>query len=278
MMRPSHSGSQQQRARRIPLLPQLESFETALLPVLKRMLSQDVESLTESILSPSGDHVSHSIFSATALSEPGAIASAVKHLRELDAKLRSVIDVHEGPQFKKCESAFRSLLRSIVCQQLASKVADTIYGRLVSMCGGEMGITPDSISRLPAAEMRSIGISERKASYLHDLARNFTSGVLSDSTINLMDDEALMSSLTAVKGIGVWTVHMFMIFALNKPDVLPVGDLGIKKGFQKLYNLKSLPTAAEMVELASCWRPYRSLGSWYMWRLMSTKAPIPKPQ
>lgn len=83
-----------------------------------------------------------------------------------------------------------------------------------------------------------------------------------------------MSALTAVKGIGVWSVHMFMIFALHRPDVLPVGDLGVRKGFFKLYGLKALPTPTEMEQLSGPWRPYRSLGSWYMWRLIESKAPI----
>lgn len=122
--------------------------------------------------------------------------------------------------------------------------------------------------------LRGIGISARKASYLHDLSRNFLEGGLSDAAIKLMEDEKLMSALTAVKGIGVWSVHMFMIFALHRPDVLPVGDLGVRKGFSKLYGLKDLPTPAEMERLSAPWRPYRSLGAWYMWRLIEAKPSV----
>lgn len=209
-----------------------------------------------------------------ALSSEDAIDIAIKHLRESDLKLSSIIELHDNPKFLKCESAFQSLARSIVYQQLATKAAATIYSRLVSLCGGEIGFIPDTISMLSAADMRKVGISERKASYIHDLASKFMSGLLSDSLIFEMDDDSLISSLTAVRGIGVWSVHMFMIFALHRPDVLPVGDLGVRKGFKMLYGLKDLPTPAQMEALSNSWRPYRSIGSWYMWRLLGTKVPI----
>ncbi|GLJ20236.1 hypothetical protein SUGI_0367290 [Cryptomeria japonica] len=208
------------------------------------------------------------------LSSEDDVVMAIKHLKECDLKLSSVIEMHDTPKFEKCQSAFQSLVRSIVYQQLATKAAASIHNRLVSLCEGENSVIPETISKLSAAEMRKIGISERKASYIHDLASNFMSGVLSDSLIFEMDDASLISSLTAVKGIGVWSVHMFMIFALHRPDVLPVGDLGVRKGFQKLYGLKDLPTPAQMEDLSNSWRPYRSIGSWYMWRIIGTKSPI----
>lgn len=116
-----------------------------------------------------------------------------------------------------------------------------------------------------------MGVSGRKASYLHDLATKYKSGVLSDPSILEMDDEALLRVLTTVKGIGVWSVHMFMIFSLQRPDVLPVGDLGVRKGVQLLFGLKELPKPVQMEKLCEKWRPYRSIGSWYMWRLIESK-------
>lgn len=205
------------------------------------------------------------------LSSEDAIDMAIKHLKESDLKLSSVIELHDKPKLMKCENAFQSLARSIVYQQLATKAAATIYSRLVSLCGGEIAFIPNTISTLSAADMRKVGISERKASYIHDLASKFTSGVLSDSLIFEMDDESLISSLTAVRGIGVWSVHMFMIFSLHRPDVLPVGDLGVRKGIQRLYGLKDLPTPPQMEALSNSWRPYRSIGSWYMWRVLGTQ-------
>ena len=132
---------------------------------------------------------------------------------------------------------------------------------------GPESVTPAVVAALTADELRAVGISGRKADYLHDLAAKFLSEALSDEKLAAMSEDDLVTALTAVKGIGVWSAHMFMIFHLHKPDVLPVGDLGIRRGFQKLYQLKKEPSAAEMQALALSWRPYRSLASWYLWRV-----------
>ena len=134
-------------------------------------------------------------------------------------------------------------------------------------------MTPARIAALTAEELRAVGISGRKAIYLHDLAEKFSSGFLADERLVVMNEDDLVTALTAVKGIGVWSAHMFMIFYLHKPDVLPVGDLAIRKGFQKLYDLKQQPTPTEMQELALSWRPYRTLASWYLWRMADIKVP-----
>ncbi|CAK9219648.1 unnamed protein product [Sphagnum troendelagicum] len=207
-----------------------------------------------------------------------AIATATKHLMEADAKLKAVIEWHDqGPQFEQCTSCFSALARSIVYQQLAPKAAHSINTRLVTLCEKKHaeGVTPAVVASLSASQMREIGISGRKASYLHDLANHFVTGALSDDIIQQMDEETLMAALTAVKGIGVWSVHMFMIFWLHKSDVLPVGDLGVRKGFQKLYHLEALPSVSQMTEIAASWRPFRSLGAWYLWRLNDNSRPFP---
>lgn len=138
---------------------------------------------------------------------------------------------------------------------------------------GAEGMTPAVIAALSPEDLRTVGISGRKATYLHDLAEKFTTGFLSDEKLAVMSEDELVTALTAVKGIGVWTAHMFMIFHLHKSDVLPVGDLGIRKGFQKLFQLKQQPSAVEMETLALSWRPYRTLASWYLWRLTDIKVP-----
>lgn len=138
---------------------------------------------------------------------------------------------------------------------------------------GAEGMTPTVIAGLSAEEMRAVGISGRKSSYLHDLADKFSSGFLTDEKLAVMSEDDLVTALTAVKGIGVWSAHMFMIFHLHKPDVLPVGDLGIRKGFQKLFQLKEQPSAEVMQKLALLWRPYRTLASWYLWRMSDMKLP-----
>nr|XP_024379117.1 DNA-3-methyladenine glycosylase 1-like [Physcomitrium patens]PNR52728.1 hypothetical protein PHYPA_009103 [Physcomitrium patens] len=202
------------------------------------------------------------------LSSADAIAEATKHLLAADANLACVIQKSNSPPFENDGNSFAALVRSIVSQQLAVKAAATIHARLVALCGGPQKVTPAAIAALTAGELRGAGISGRKEVYLHDLADKLVSGALSDEKLMAMEDEDdLVTALTAVKGIGVWSAHMFMIFHLHRPDVLPVGDLGIRKGFQKLFHLKHLPCAEEMHKLADSWRPYRSLASWYLWQL-----------
>ncbi|OAY83107.1 DNA-3-methyladenine glycosylase 1 [Ananas comosus] len=150
----------------------------------------------------------------------------------------------------------------ILYQQLAYKAAASIYARFLSLCGGEAGVLPDAVLALTPHQLRQIGISARKASYLHDLARKYHSGILSDAAIVAMDDKSLFSMLTMVNGIGAWSVHMFMIFSLHRPDVLPVGDLGVRKGVQILYGLNEVPRPSQMEQYCDKWRPYRSVGAW----------------
>ncbi|WCJ24916.1 DNA glycosylase superfamily protein [Euphorbia peplus] len=207
----------------------------------------------------------------TILSHKGEINLALDHLRNSDPLLAPLIATHNPPVFDSSGPPFQSLARSILYQQLATNAAKSIYTRFLALCGGQSGVLPEKVLSLSPQQLREIGVSGRKASYLHDLADKFTSGSLSDSSILEMDDEMLLSRLTGVKGIGVWSVHMFMIFSLHKPDVLPVGDLGVRKGVQSLYGLKELPHPLQMEEVCEKWRPYRSVGSWYMWRFMEAK-------
>ncbi|XP_077221570.1 alkylbase DNA glycosidase-like protein mag2 [Tasmannia lanceolata] len=204
------------------------------------------------------------------LSSEGEISTALRHLRTVDPHLARIIDFHDPPSFQNFHPPFHSLTRSILYQQLAVKAGDSIYSRFLSLCG-DAGVLPDSVLALTPQQLRQIGISGRKASYLHDLASKYRSGILSDSSIVILDDKSLFSMLTMVKGIGPWSVHMFMIFSLHRPDVLPVGDLGVRKGVQLLYGLEDLPKPSQMEKLCERWRPYRSVGSWYMWRLVETK-------
>lgn len=221
-----------------------------------------------------------------ALSYPGEIDTALLHLHAADPLLSAVISATKAPTFIASPSlpAFHSLARSILYQQLAPSAADAIYARFLALLPSAtaavaaaaadtvtVSVTPAAVLALAAADLRAIGISGRKASYLHDLAGKFSAGELSDSAIAAMDEAALLAELTKVKGVGEWTVHMFMIFSLHRPDVLPCGDLGVRKGVQELYKLKALPKPQEMPVLCERWRPYRSVGAWYMWRLMESK-------
>ncbi|TVU20276.1 hypothetical protein EJB05_36479, partial [Eragrostis curvula] len=217
-----------------------------------------------------------------ALSSPGEIEAALRHLHAADPLLSAVISSTKAPTFASSPSlpAFHSLARSILYQQLAPSAADAIYARFLALlpsaaaaaaAAAANAVTPAAVLALAAAELRAIGVSGRKASYLHDLAGKFSAGELSDSAVAAMDEAALLAELTKVKGVGEWTVHMFMIFSLHRPDVLPCGDLGVRKGVQELYKLKALPKPEEMAALCERWKPYRSVGAWYMWRLMESK-------
>ncbi|XP_058220816.1 uncharacterized protein LOC131331028 [Rhododendron vialii] len=214
---------------------------------------------------------------ARSLSCDGEIDAALRHLRAADPVLSPVISLHRPPTFDSTtHPPFLALAKSILYQQLAYKAGTSIYTRFVSLCGGENGVVPATVLALTPPQLRQIGVSGRKASYLHDLARKYQNGILSDEGIVDLDDKSLFTMLTMVNGIGSWSVHMFMIFSLHRPDVLPINDLGVRKGVQLLYGLEELPRPSQMEQLCEKWRPYRSVGAWYMWRLVEAKGP-PQP-
>ncbi|CAL1355877.1 unnamed protein product [Linum trigynum] len=208
---------------------------------------------------------------ARSLSCDGEVDIAIRHLRQSDPLLSSLIDLYPAPTFDTFHTPFLALTRSILYQQLAYKAGTSIYTRFISLCGGESNVLPETVLAQSAIQLRQIGISGRKASYLHDLARKYQNGILSDSSIVAMDDKSLFTMLTMVNGIGSWSVHMFMIFSLHRPDVLPINDSGIRKGVQMLYSLEDLPRPSQMDQLCEKWRPYRSVASWYLWRFVEAK-------
>jgi len=191
------------------------------------------------------------------------VRKAVTHLKKCDPVLAGIIH-RVGPcrmTFK--EPTFESLARSIVYQQLSGKAASTIFGRLVAAAGP---ITPDSILSLTTREMRSLGLSQQKATYIRDLACRTKAGEIVFENLPSLSDEEVIAHLTRVKGIGVWTAQMFLIFALRRPDVLPAGDLGIRTAMMREWGLAALPKPAEMEEIAKPWRPWCSVACWYLWR------------
>ncbi|EOA33401.1 hypothetical protein CARUB_v10020422mg [Capsella rubella] len=212
---------------------------------------------------------------ARSLTCEGELEAALHHLRSVDPLLASLIDIHPPPTFETFHTPFLALIRSILYQQLAAKAGNSIYTRFLEICGGENGVVPETVLPLTPQRLRQIGVSGRKASYLHDLARKYQNGILSDSGIVNMDEKSLFTMLTMVNGIGSWSVHMFMINSLHRPDVLPVNDLGVRKGVQMLNDLPYLPRPSQMEQLCEKWRPYRSVASWYMWRLIESKGTPP---
>jgi DNA-3-methyladenine glycosylase II len=167
------------------------------------------------------------------------------------------------------EPTFEALARAIVFQQLSTKAASTIYGRLEQAAGGR--ISPEAIQQLSVPEMRQAGLSKQKIGYIRDLAEHAISGKLDFAMLPAMEDEEVIVALTDIKGIGVWTAHMFLIFALRRPNVLPVGDLGVRMAIKQLYKKRKLPLAKDIEKLAKSWHPYCSFASWYLWRSLELK-------
>lgn len=218
-----------------------------------------------------------------------AFSDSVRYLSKL-REFKPLIAAHGTPQLRRGRHAFQSLSRAIIYQQISGKAAGSIYKKFVGLFGitiegdidwenpqHQLFPTPELVLAEPDTCLRSAGLSLSKITYLKDLARHFAEGHIDELQLITMDTEALIPYLTRVKGIGVWTVHMFLIFTLNRPDVLPTGDLAIRKGFQMLYKLETLPTHKEMEALAQRWRAHASAASWYLWRL-SESANSKKPK
>jgi DNA-3-methyladenine glycosylase II len=168
------------------------------------------------------------------------------------------------------DDAYGTLVRSITGQQLSTKAAMTIYGRLTELYEGRTP-TPQEIIDTDPDQLRAIGLSRAKAAYLRDLAEHITDGELPVDQLAEMPDDEVSERLTAIKGLGRWTVDMFLMFHLGRPDVLPVGDLGIRKAIQIHYGLEELPKAAEMERIAEAWRPHRTLASLYLWESLDNR-------
>jgi DNA-3-methyladenine glycosylase II len=162
---------------------------------------------------------------------------------------------------------FAGLVRVILSQQLSGKAADTIFGRVVLLTGGLDAMTPTAIRAVEVTALRGAGVSGPKARYLHDLADRALDGRLDLHALDGCPDDEVIAIITSVKGLGRWSAEMFLMFRLNRPDIFPVGDLGIVKGMQKLYGMRRPPSPRTMMRRAEFWRPYRSVAAWYLWRI-----------
>jgi DNA-3-methyladenine glycosylase II len=190
---------------------------------------------------------------------------AILHLKKADPVLRTLMDRVGAYLMEYGHPGFETLVRSIVYQQLSGKVARVIFDRLAAAVpGGEL--TPEGILKLTPARMRKAGLSKQKTAYIRDLARKTKRGVLDFSVLPDLADEQVIEMLTQVKGIGVWTAHMFLMFALERPNVLPTGDLGIRMAIRRAYGMEELPNAKQIEERAAGWHPYCTVASWYLWR------------
>jgi len=196
---------------------------------------------------------------------------AVIHLKAADPVLCAIIDRVGECRLEFREPDFSTLVRSIVYQQLSGKAASTILRRLIEALPGGI-LIPEAILALTREEMRALGLSGQKTSYIRDLAERTRSGELDFARFPEMTDADVIEHLTRVKGVGVWTAHMFLIFALRRPDVLPVGDLGVRSAIRKAYRLRALPKPARMEKIAKRWHPYTSVAAWYLWRSLDGDA------
>ena len=210
---------------------------------------------------------------------------ALNHLKKSDPVMRAIIERVGAYRMTYREPTFHSLARAIVYQQLNGKAALTIFNRFTALAGDPL--TPGGVSKLTPEQMRAVGLSKQKSSYLLDMAERASRGELDFLRVPDMTDDEVISHLTQVKGVGVWTAHMFLMFSLQRPNVLPTGDFAIRMAMFRHYldrtraksnraakNSKrkiKLPTPAQMEKIAKCWEPYRSVACWYLWRSLDTQ-------
>jgi DNA-3-methyladenine glycosylase II len=168
---------------------------------------------------------------------------------------------------------FTALVRAITFQQLSTKAASTIYNRMAALMPDGVP-TPEGFASLTDAQLRAVGMSRQKSGYLRDLCEKVSSNVLALEALDSLTDEAVIAALVTVKGIGRWSAEMFLIFRLLRPDVLPVGDLGILTAVQKAYRLRKRPTPDRLRQIGDAWRPYRSVASWYLWRSLDNEPTV----
>jgi len=171
-------------------------------------------------------------------------------------------------------ATFESLARNIVYQQISIRAARGIYAKLLAECTDGDELKPDSLLRLTPERLRACGLSAQKARYLSDLAWRTAEGQVDFARLLELSDQDVMTELTKVTGIGVWTAQMFLIFSLKRPDVLPVSDLGIRNAVKKLYRLRETPNPEEVGKRGRKWRPYASAASWYLWRSLEPSGPF----
>jgi DNA-3-methyladenine glycosylase II len=195
--------------------------------------------------------------------------AAVRFLCKKDKKLAKIIKlagpfpVIHDPQ----RTPFIALVRAVVYQQLTGKAASTILKRVLALFPGKKFPAPEDLIAIPAENLRNAGLSWSKATSIKDIAAKTVEGVIPDSRqIKKLTDEEIMERLCQVRGVGPWTVEMFLMFTLGRTDILPCSDYGVRKGYMIAYGLKEMPSHKELLALGEKWKPYRSVASWYMWR------------
>lgn len=204
---------------------------------------------------------------------PAAYARARRALMRRDPILRAIIAKYGHCRLGTTVSGdiYVGLLQAIVSQQLSTKAAATIFGRVRALAPAEDGPTPAALLSVAEDALRAAGLSRQKISYVRDLSQRVLEGSLPTDRLSSMPDEEVIETVTKVKGIGRWSAEMILIFRLLRPDILPVGDLGIVKAVQRAYGLRKPPTPERLLKIGERWRPYRSVASWYLWASLDNK-------
>jgi DNA-3-methyladenine glycosylase II len=205
-------------------------------------------------------------------------AEATAALSAADPALAGVIATH-GPctlvRRRTAGGAFGALARSICYQQLAGAAASAIHGRFLALYGGRP--TPAAVAATPEPVMRSVGLSAAKVASIKDLAAKALDGTVRLNGWRRLTDDQIVERLSRVRGIGPWTAQMFLIFQLNRPDVWPTGDLGVRAGYSRMHGLTELPAPAELDRLGDVYRPFRTITAWYCWRVVDARLPAEVP-
>lgn len=196
------------------------------------------------------------------------IDKAISHLREKDPEIVTLLNHFKIDDLKLEKNYFKSLTRSILYQQLSGKAAKTISNRFISLYPNKSYPLPQDVLNTKHEILRSVGISNAKAHYIKNIAEAFINDTINHKNFHALSDTEIMDQLISIKGVGPWTIQMFLMFTLNRLDVFPTGDLGVQKGFKIYFKLKELPSAKEMLLRSELWRPYRTIMSIYFWKVV----------
>lgn len=204
----------------------------------------------------------------TSIGPHNNIIAGINFLKKVDSKLGLLIDKFGAPELEPSHNYFESLTRSIIYQQLSGKAAGTIYKRFLNIYHFDSFPLPSDVLKTEETQLRSVGLSYRKASYVLALAEAFNSQNFLPEDLDKLNNIQISELLIQIRGIGQWTADMFLIFSLNRLDIIPLTDLGIQKGMKEFFNLNELPSDKKMLRLSKKWKPYRSIASLYMWKIV----------
>ena len=200
--------------------------------------------------------------------EKFSIKKAVLSLKKSDPDLKPLFNAFQIEDLTPETNYFQSLTRSIIYQQLSGKAAKTISDRFIALYEEKDYPSPNDILNTNHKILRSVGLSNAKANYIKNISQAFLDGTVDYKNLNNFSDDEIMNQLITIKGVGPWTAQMFLIFTLNRPDIFPLGDLGVQKGFQKYFKLEKIPTLDIMEKRAEQWKPFRTVVSLYLWRVI----------